>query len=59
MNIGKKMIAHELLEVAEVYIESCEDTFNHDTYYTSVILVELAKEQLVQQKKSKRRRPRA
>lgn len=59
MNIGKKITAHELLKVAEVYIESCEDTFDHDTYYTSVVLVELAKEQLVQQKKSKRRRPRA
>jgi len=59
MHIGKKIMAHELLEVAEVYIDSCEDEFHQSTYNTSVILVELAKQQLVQERKPKRRRPRA
>jgi len=60
MNMGKKAVANELLNVADVYIDSCEDEFHLDTYNTSVVLVELAKQQLIQQKrKPKRRRPRA
>jgi len=59
MNMGKKTVATELLNVADVYIDSCEDEFHLDTYNTSVVLVELAKQQLIQQRKPKRRRPRA
>ncbi len=58
---GRKDICNQLLEIADVYIDSAMDEFNMETYSKGYFLVTLAKSYLITRTKdkTKRRRPRA
>ena len=57
---GRKDICNQLLEIADVYIDSAEDEFHMDTYSKGYFLVTLAKSYLrVIKHPKKRRKPRA
>jgi len=44
--LGKKAIAKELLEIADMYVDSCKDEYHKSTFYTAVFLVILARSYL-------------
>lgn len=46
VRLGKKAIAEELLEIAAIYIDSCEDEYHSDSFYTATFLVTLARSYL-------------
>lgn len=57
---GRKDICNQLLEIADVYIDSCADEYHGETYAKGVFLVTLAKSYLITRTKDKKRRkPRA
>ena len=43
---GKKAIVSQLLKIADLYIDSCEDEYHKDTHYMGIFLVTLAKRYL-------------
>ena len=44
--VGKKFLAEQLIDVAELYIDSCEDEFHMETYSKGYIMLQLAKREL-------------